>query len=83
MKNNEICENGAMNAITLQVERDESGWLVAPWHAPDGRGGLTTQGRDLRESQEKVKEAILCHFEQGEAPRAIRLALKAFCARLA
>jgi hypothetical protein len=62
-----------MNEITFQVEREESGWLVASWDAPGGKGGITTQGRDLRELQENVRESVLCHFEEGNTPRAIRL----------
>ena len=34
---------------------------------------ITFQGQDLRDLQENVKEAVLCHFEEAEAPRAIRL----------
>ena len=63
-----------MTEITLTVERDdESGWLVASWDDPGGKGGITTQGHDLRELQEMVKEAVLCHFENGQAPQTIRL----------
>ncbi len=63
----------AMEEITLRVERcEESGWLVATWDAPDG-GGITTQGRDLRELQDQVTDAVQCHFDPGEAPRRIRL----------
>ena len=62
-----------MSEITLKVERDESGWLVASWDAPDGQGGITTQGSDLRELQDSVKEAVLCHFEAGSLPSTIRL----------
>ena len=62
-----------MVEITLRVEHDEdSGRLVATWDAPNG-GGITTQGRDLRELQEQVQDAVRCHFETGEAPRRIRL----------
>jgi len=59
--------------ITLTVERDsESGWLLAWWDAPGG-GGITTQGRDLRELQDNVREAVACHFEPGRGPRKVRL----------
>ena len=57
-----------MNEITFEVERDESGWLIASWDAPDGKGGIATQGQDLRELQENVKEAVGCHFEAAAAP---------------
>jgi predicted RNase H-like HicB family nuclease len=62
-----------MNEITFDVERNDSDWLVASWDAPDGKGGIATQGRDLRELQDNVKEAVLCHFEDAEAPQTIRL----------
>ena len=62
-----------MNEITLTVERDEeSGWLTASWDAPEG-GGLTTQGRDLNELQVNAAEAVRCHFDEGKAPRRVRL----------
>jgi predicted RNase H-like HicB family nuclease len=52
-----------MKEITLTVDRDEdSGWFVASWDAPRGKGGITTQGRDLRELQDNIKEAVRCHF---------------------
>ena len=63
-----------MDEITLQVERDEeSGWLVASWDAPDGAGGITTQGQDLRDLQQQVTETVAAHFDEGLAPRRIRL----------
>ena len=63
-----------VDEITLQVQRDEdSGWLVASWDAADGSGGITTQGRDLRDLQEQVLDAVAAHFDEAEAPRRIRL----------
>ena len=47
--------------------------LTASWDAPEGQGGITTQGRDLTEIQEMVKDAVLCHFADGAAPATIRL----------
>lgn len=59
--------------ITLIIERDEqTGWFVATWEDPGG-GGITTQGKDLVELQTNIKEAVLCHFDDGQAPRSIRL----------
>jgi len=64
----------AMDEITLQVQRDEdSGWLVASWDAPEGSGGITTQGKDLRDLQEQIIEAVALHFDGEHAPRRIRL----------
>src|ERR1035441_4717113 len=62
-----VGEHSTMNEITFEVERDESGWLIASWDAPDGKGGIATQGQDLRELQENVKEAVVCHFEAAAA----------------
>ena len=63
----------AMDEITFQVQRDDdSGWLVASWDAPQG-GGITTQGKDLRELQEQITDAVACHFDGEPAPRRIRL----------
>jgi predicted RNase H-like HicB family nuclease len=61
-----------MEEITLQVLRDErSGWLVASWDDPDG--GITTQGQDLRDLQQQITEAVGVHFDDGTAPRRIRI----------
>ncbi len=61
-----------MDEIVFQIERDDdSGILVAAWDAPDG-GGITTQGRDLKELQEQVKDAVRCHFDDGALPARIR-----------
>jgi hypothetical protein len=60
--------------ITFNVERcAETGVLVASWDEPNHRGGITTQGRDLRELQDMVKEAVTCHFDSQPAPHTIRL----------
>jgi hypothetical protein len=66
-----------MDEITLQIQHDEeSGWLVASWDAPDGSGGITTQGQDLRDLQHQVTEAVAAYFDDGEAPRRILNALR-------
>jgi hypothetical protein len=46
--------------------------LVASWDAPAGQGGITTQGRDLRELQDQVTDAVRCHFDTKDVPRKIR-----------
>ena len=44
-----------MEEITLQLQRvAQSGWLVAWWDDPDGAGGITTQGQDLRDLQQQI-----------------------------
>ena len=63
-----------MDEITLRVQPgEESGWLVASWDAPDGSGGISTQGKDLRDLQEQILDAVGVHFDAEETPRCIRL----------
>ena len=63
-----------MDEITVQIRRDEdSGWLIAWWDSPDGSGGITTQGQDLRDLQQQVTEAVSAYFDEGQAPHRIRL----------
>lgn len=63
-----------MDEITFDVGRDEeSGWLIASWDAPEGAGGITTQGKDLGDLQAQIIDAVATHFEAGETPRRIRL----------
>jgi hypothetical protein len=63
-----------MTEITFNVERcEDSGMLTACWDEPGGKGGITTQGQDLTELQETVKDAVRCHFEEGALPKTIRL----------
>ena len=55
-----------MTEIIFEVERDaENGWLTASWDAPRGQGGISTQGKDLSELEHNVREAVRCHFENG------------------
>jgi hypothetical protein len=64
----------SLDEITFQVIDDEdSGCLVALWDAPNGSGGITTQGRDLQDLQQQVSEAVATQFDEGQAPRCIRL----------
>jgi hypothetical protein len=60
-----------MDEILFQVGTcEDSGLLVASWDDPQG-GGITTQGRDLRDLQEQTADAVSCHF--GAAlPKRIR-----------
>lgn len=63
-----------MDEIVLQVVwEEEPGRLIATWDEPDGQGGITTQGEDLRDLQEQVKDAVSAYFDEGGAPRRIRL----------
>ena len=36
---------------------------------------IFTQGDDWKDLKEMVKDAVLCHFEEDESPRVIRLHL--------
>lgn len=59
--------------IIFTVERDdESEMLVASWDDPAHKGGISTQGRDLKELQEMVSEAVRCHFDEAERPSTAR-----------
>ena len=49
----------------LLREFAENGWLTASWDAPRGQGGISTQGKDLSELEHNVREAVRCHFENG------------------
>jgi hypothetical protein len=60
-----------MDEIVFQIEASD-GVLIASWDAPGG-GGITTEGKDLRELQQQVTDAVHCHFDEGEVPRRIRL----------
>jgi len=63
-----------MDEITFRVQRDEdSGLLVASWDDPAGNGGITTQAQDLRDLQDQITDAVSVHFDEGEAPRRIRM----------
>ena len=63
-----------MKEIAFNVERDEeNGWLTASWEAPRSQGGVTTQGKDLRELEQNEREAVRCHFGDGKLPGRIRL----------
>jgi len=62
--------------ITFTVEHDEdSKVLVASWDDPSGKGGITTQGEDLRELQEMIQDATLGYFRAlgVKAPNTVRL----------
>jgi hypothetical protein len=63
-----------MDEITFEVSRDEeSGWLIACWDAPDGSGGITTQGEDLSDLQVQIVDAVATHFGEDETPHQIRI----------
>jgi predicted RNase H-like HicB family nuclease len=63
---------GFVNDIVFQVAEDEDGTYCASWDHPRG-GGISTQGSDLAELQAMVRDAVLCHFDEGEVPERVRL----------
>jgi hypothetical protein len=59
----------SVEEIIFRIEPcNESGLLVASWDHPGGKGGITTQGKDLRELQDRIADAVRCHFEPGSVP---------------
>lgn len=60
--------------ITLTVTPAEEGGFVASWDDPRG-GGITTQGDDLRQLQEMVRDAVEGYFRAAgkQPPRNVRL----------
>ena len=61
-----------MSEIVFQVVEDQDGTYCASWDDPRG-GGISTQGSDLAELQAMVRDSVLCHFDDGEAPDRVRL----------
>jgi predicted RNase H-like HicB family nuclease len=65
-----------MTEITFTVERDEDGGcFVASWDDPSGRGGITTEGCDLRELQEMILDAAAGYFRAAGVPPPSRVRL--------
>ena len=60
--------------ITLTVTPAEEGGFVATWDDPRG-GGIATQGEDLRDLQDMVRDAVEGYFQATGAvpPRTVRL----------
>ena len=53
--------------ITLTVNAAEEGGFVATWDDPRG-GGISTQGEDLGELQEMVRDAVEGYFRAAGTP---------------
>jgi len=65
-----------MQEITFQVERDEeAACFVASWDDPSGKGGITTEGSDLRELQEMILDAAAGYFRAKGVPAPSRVRL--------
>jgi hypothetical protein len=54
-------------SITFKVE-EEGGFLIAIWDEPQSGGGITTQARNMVELLPAIREAIECHFDDGQRP---------------
>lgn len=61
-----------MKEIVFTVTAEESGGFSASWDDPCG-GGISTQGDDLTHLQAMIRDAVLCHFDEGEVPARARL----------
>lgn len=58
-----------MTVITFEVIESNDGQYEAR-----ARGhSIYTQGEDWDELKEMAREAVLCHFDEAETPRVIRL----------
>lgn len=60
-----------LDEIIFQVTEDPEGGLIARALGQS----IITQAEDLERLKEAVRDAVLCHFEDGLAPRMIRLHL--------
>jgi hypothetical protein len=57
------------SVVVFNIKPDfEAGALVAWWDDPNG-GGITTQADSLADLAAAIKEAVICHFSTGQAPR--------------
>ncbi len=54
--------------IFLVEDAPEGGYTARAVGAP-----IFTQARDLDELQERVRDAVRCHYDEGSAPKLIRL----------
>ena len=65
-----------MEEITFTIERDEAGaCFVASWDDPPGKGGIITEGGDLRELQETIRDAATGYFQSAGVPAPSRVRL--------
>lgn len=61
--------NQAMNEILFVVEEADDG----SYCASAAGAAIHTEADSLEELREAIRDAVLCHFETGEAPPLIRL----------
>jgi len=58
-----------MNEIIFLVEESPEGGYIA--HALGE--SIFTEADDIQNLHDMVRDAVLCHFEEGQAPKIIRL----------
>ena len=58
-----------MNEIIFIVEESPEGGYVARALGES----IFTEVDDLQQLHERTRDAVLCHFEEGQAPKMIRL----------
>jgi hypothetical protein len=64
-----ICYNEDVSNEVIEFQVCQDGdFLSASWNAPLGAGGITTQAKSLAELVQAIREAVLCHFDDGEVP---------------
>ena len=61
-----------MKEIIFTVTEEPTGGFSASWDDPQS-GGISTQGKDLADLQAMIRDAVLCHFDEGEIPARVRL----------
>jgi hypothetical protein len=59
-----------MTEIIFEVQEDQ---IDGGYVATALGYGIVTEGDDLPELREMVKDAVHCHFDEGEVPQVIRL----------
>ncbi len=67
-----LCEIATVKEIIFTVAADEAGSFSASWDDPRG-GGISTQGEDLTDLYAMIRDAVLCHFDEGEIPARVGL----------
>lgn len=65
-----------MKEITFTIERDEeAACFAATWDDPCAKGGITTEGGDLRELKEMILDATTGYFRAVGVPAPSRARL--------
>ena len=58
-----------MNEIIFVIEESPDGGF----HARALGESIHTEADDLKQLHDNIREAVQCHFEEGKAPKVIRL----------